>query len=141
MELHECINFLLSKAQQAVYRLFREELAPFGVTPAQYGVLNCLWNKDQQTPKQISETLHLDGSTLTGVLDRMEQKGLVRRIPDPHDRRTVRIALTSKGQELKRPLEQAIVRANNKVLENLSEEEVRQIKRLLDRLSENPGRD
>ncbi len=45
MELEQCVNFVLTKAQNAVQQLFKAELAPYGVTPGQYAVLKCLWDE------------------------------------------------------------------------------------------------
>ncbi|HBQ86145.1 MAG TPA: MarR family transcriptional regulator, partial [Syntrophomonas sp.] len=39
MELEQCLNFALTKAQQSVHQLFKAELAPYGVTPGQYAFL------------------------------------------------------------------------------------------------------
>lgn len=100
MELEHCINFVLTKAQHAVHQLFKSDLAPYGVTPGQYGVLRCLWDEDCQTARQLAERLALDGSTMTGVLDRMEQRGLIVKQTDPRDRRALQIQLTQKGPQL-----------------------------------------
>ena len=60
MELDQCLNFVLTKAQQSIHQLFKAQLAPFGVTPGQYAVLKCLWDEDGKTAKQIAELLFLD---------------------------------------------------------------------------------
>ncbi|MGI6649076.1 MAG: MarR family winged helix-turn-helix transcriptional regulator [Bacillota bacterium] len=131
MELEHCINFVLTKAQHAVHQLFKSDLAPYGVTPGQYGVLRCLWDEDCQTARQLAERLALDGSTMTGVLDRMEQRGLIVKQTDPRDRRALQIQLTQKGRDLKVPLEEVIEKANQKVLEGLEPERIEALKQLL----------
>ena len=52
---------------------------PFDVTPVQYGVLYCLWKGDKTTPKEIAAELKLENSTISGILDRMEKKDLLKR--------------------------------------------------------------
>jgi len=131
MDLEQCINFVLTRAQQSVHQLFKAEVAPFGVTPGQYAVLKCLWDENGQTAKQIADRLGLDASTVTGILDRMEQKGLIEKRVDPKDRRALKVLLTPKGEGLKDPLNEAIDSANRKALQGLSEEESETLRRIL----------
>jgi DNA-binding MarR family transcriptional regulator len=137
LELEQCINFILTKAQQAVHQVFKAELVPYGVTPGQYGVLMCLWDENGQTVRHLADRLTLDGSTMTGLLDRMEQKGLIEKKPDPKDRRALQVLLTDKGNELRDCLPQAIDAANKKVLEEMDENQVQAFKELLYNLCKN----
>lgn len=134
MEINKCINFMLTKAQQTVYQYFKGRLADFDVTPVQYGVLQCLWQEDGLTPGQIAASLCLDGSTITGVLDRMENKGLVKRTPDPSDRRALRVILTEQGTRLREPVQRVIEEANRCILDRLSKEEQEQFITYLERI-------
>jgi len=135
LELEQCINFILTKAQQSVHQIFKAELVPYGVTPGQYGVLMCLWDENGQTARQLADRLSLDGSTMTGLLDRMEQKGLIEKRPDPTDRRALQVLLTEKANELRYSLPQAIDLANKKALANMDEKQVQIFKELLWKLS------
>ncbi|WP_061212705.1 MarR family winged helix-turn-helix transcriptional regulator [Syntrophomonas wolfei] len=137
MELDQCLNFVLTKAQQSVHQLFKAELMPYGVTPGQYSVLKCLWKDNGQTVKQLAEHLYLDSSTVTGILDRMEQKGMIKKKADPKDRRALQVLLTEKGQDLEEPLTQAILNANKKALRQMDENQFESLKELLHKLS--PG--
>lgn len=131
MEFNQCINFLLTKAQQTVYQYFKSRLAEYDVTPVQYGILSSLWLSDGQNPSQIASSLNLDSSTITGLLDRMENKELLKRQPDPEDRRALRVLLTKTGKELRVPLEKVVDECNLYVLEHLASEEQEQLKTLL----------
>lgn len=135
MELEQCVNFVLTKAQNAVQQLFKAELAPYGVTPGQYAVLKCLWDENGQTAKQLSERLYLDGSTVTGILDRMENKTLINRQPDSKDRRAVRVMLTEQGKALEGPVNATIELANKKALQKLNPQESVLLKKLLEELN------
>jgi DNA-binding MarR family transcriptional regulator len=137
MELEQCFNFVLTKAQQSVHQLFKAELAPFGITPGQYAVLKCLWDDNGQTARQIAERLFLDGSTVTGLLDRLEQKGLIEKQVDPRDRRALKVILTDAGKQLEEPVAEAIISANEKALKELNHVQSDMLKDLLHRL--NPG--
>lgn len=131
MELEQCLNFVLTKAQHNIHQLFKAELAPYGVTPGQYAVLKCLWNENGQTARKLAERLSLDGSTITGILDRMEQKGLIEKMADPKDRRALQVMLTEAGRKLEEPLTRAIVEANRKALFNLDNKQAEALKQLL----------
>mgnify|MGYP000412476804 CR=1 FL=1 len=131
MELEYCINYALTRAQNIVHQIFKAELAPYGITPGQYGVLKCLWDENGQTVKQLAERLYLDSSTITGLLDRMEQKNLVKRLPSPHDRRALSVVLTEEGQKLEDPVNQAIEKANKRVLQSLSKEDAENLRLFL----------
>lgn len=131
MELEQCLNFVLTKAQHNIHQLFKAELAPHGVTPGQYAVLKCLWDENGQTARKLAERLSLDGSTITGLLDRMEQKGLIEKLADPRDRRALQVMLTEAGQKLQKPLSQAIIDANQKALLNLDQNQAEALKQLL----------
>jgi DNA-binding MarR family transcriptional regulator len=79
-------------------RLFR----PYGLTGAQYNVLNILAVRpDGISQRELGDLLVVDRSNVTGLLDRMEKAGWVRRDDDPADRRVYRIGLTAAGRALR----------------------------------------
>ncbi|WSZ86845.1 MarR family transcriptional regulator [Streptomyces sp. NBC_00859] len=65
--------------------------------PAQQAQLICVLTAQPHGMGELSTMLGLEKSSLTGLVDRAERRGLVRREPDPQDRRAVRVALTSEG--------------------------------------------
>jgi DNA-binding MarR family transcriptional regulator len=78
-------------------RLFR----PHGLTAAQYNVLNVLAPQPAGlSQRELSDALVVDRSNVTGLIDRMEKAGWVRRADDPADRRVYRITLTPAGRKL-----------------------------------------
>jgi DNA-binding MarR family transcriptional regulator len=135
MELNQCINNLLSKAQLSVHQRFKEKLTAYDITPVQYGVLKCLWNTNGLCPRTIAETLGLDGSTITGILDRLEHKGLIVRTLDEEDRRSLRVVLTDKGFEIEASVVKTVEDANDAVLRSFSEDEVILFKKLLEKIT------
>jgi DNA-binding MarR family transcriptional regulator len=68
-----------------------------GVTGQQRLLLRILGEHPRLTPGQLAEILHLDPSTITGIVKRLELRRLVRRTPDPNDGRRVILALTERG--------------------------------------------
>ena len=78
-------------------------LKPHGLTVAQFNVLNVLAESDSPTglsQRELSDELVVDRSNVTGLLDRMEKAGWVRRVDDPNDRRIYRVQLTGEGRRL-----------------------------------------
>ncbi|WP_337510094.1 MarR family transcriptional regulator, partial [Megasphaera sp.] len=84
--------------------IFSENLSEFGITPGQYGVLACLWKDETLTPKEIANILRVENSTISGVLDRMQKRGLIDRILDPNNRRSIRVKPTAAGMAIKEPV-------------------------------------
>ena len=131
MELTQCINYLLTTAQHSVFQYLNGKLSEYDVTPSQYGVLSCLWQREFATPKQISEILCLETSTISGVLDRMQKKGLIDRVINRDDRLEVRVVPTEKGKALQEPISKIIDEVNEEVLKCFTEEEVALLKNQL----------
>lgn len=123
MELEQCINYLLSTAQNTVFKHLSEKLEPFGITPSQYGVLSCLWNKEADTPKQLCGRLRIEASSMSSILDRMQINGLIERNIDPNDRRTIRVKVTDKGKGLHKPIVEIVEKVNQDFLGFLDQEQ------------------
>ena len=99
--IEDCVGFLVGKAAQQIARRARDKLAPHGVTPVQYAVLHALWERDGRSGAEIGARLSIDSATATGVIDRLEAADLLRRSPDPEDRRVHRLFLTGRGRSLR----------------------------------------
>ena len=93
--------FPLYACAKEVVRLYTPHLDPLGITYTQYLVLLVLWEKKNVTVKQIGETLWLDSGTLTPLLKKLESKGYVTRTRSRTDERSVEIALTKEGWDLR----------------------------------------
>ena len=124
MVLSECINFMLTSAQNAVHLYFKKELQEFNVTPIQYALLKCLWDEDQLTPTQLAQTLSLDTSTIAGLLSRLESKELIFRTFCKTDRRRIIVCLTDAGRILQEPIERRIAEINQRITAQLTPEEL-----------------
>lgn len=97
----DMVCFTLYSAAHAMQQAYRPLLEDLGVTYPQYLVLSALWTAETPpTVRGIGQQVHLDSSTLTPLLKRLEAAGLVRRSRDPEDERQVRIALTEAGSAL-----------------------------------------
>jgi DNA-binding MarR family transcriptional regulator len=101
LRLDSQICFAVYSAAHAFNRVYKPLLDRLGLTYPQYLVMMVLWERDGIPLKDIGERLYLDSGTLTPLLKRLEQAGLIRRTRSTEDERQVLIALTSQGQALK----------------------------------------
>ena len=133
--LDNCINYLLTGAQHAVFQYMKKNLSQFDITPIQYGVLGCIWEFDMHNPKEIAAHLGVENSTISGILERMENKGLIRRMIDSTDRRFIHIELTDLSKSLEVPVRTVVTEVDNNVLGQFSEEEINTLKYMLRRIN------
>lgn len=90
----------LVRTYQAFERYSAAHVRQMGLTPAQFDVIATLGNTAGMNPKQLGQKTLITKGTLTGVIDRLQAKGLVRRLPDPSDGRGQIVQLTAAGQVL-----------------------------------------
>ncbi|MCB5726992.1 MarR family transcriptional regulator [Megasphaera elsdenii] len=109
-------------------------MSEFGITPGQYGVLACLWKDETLTPKEIANILRVENSTISGVLDRMQKRGLIDRILDPNNRRSIRVKPTAAGMAIKEPVQKRIEELNDMVFKDFKPEEREELLNLLTRI-------
>ena len=138
MQMTECINYLLSTAQRKIHKDMSSLLAPFEVTPAQYGVLFCIWQDGLDNPKAIADALKIETASITNILERMEHRGLIIRRTNEDDRRFVVIELTEKGLALKEPILATVEKFNTDALAAFTEEEQAVFKKTLETIASAP---
>ncbi|MBR6085632.1 MAG: MarR family transcriptional regulator [Spirochaetales bacterium] len=100
MRLANQMCFPLYAAARNVTSLYTPHLKPFGLTYTQYVVLLVLWEKDGITVSEIGSRLMLDNGTLSPLLKKLEQAGLITRSRCREDDRIVEISLTQEGRAL-----------------------------------------
>ncbi len=101
LNLEAQLCFALYSATLALGKAYAPILAELRLTYPQYLVMLVLWQEDGLTVRALGEQLHLNSGTLTPMLKRMEQAGLVRRTRDKQDERLVRTELTEAGRGLR----------------------------------------
>lgn len=122
---------------QLASRRFQEKLDPFGLTPFHWVVLCCLWTEDGLPTSSICGKLRQVGGTLTGVLDRMEERNLIRRERDVRDRRIWRIWLTEEGNQLRDVLPPVVRDLREQSFAGISEPDRQYLSEMLDQLIAN----
>ena len=132
----DCIVFLLAKAYQKAHSAFKLKLAPFGITPVQHLILAVLAEEEYLLPAEISDRVAMDGATLSGVLDRMAEAGLIKKEGNPEDRRSIRVSLSSKARRMREELAEQRKSINDELTVKFSLEEKLLLKRMLRDLKE-----
>ncbi|MGV2904091.1 MarR family winged helix-turn-helix transcriptional regulator, partial [Microbacterium sp. AGC62] len=93
----EMVCFSLYSASRATTQAYRTLLAPWGLTYPQYLVLAALWLEGEQTISSLGAVMRLDSGTLSPLVRRLEQAGLVTRVRGEADERVVTVQLTERG--------------------------------------------
>jgi len=105
LRLDNQLCFPLYAAARAIMQSYQPFLSKLGLTYPQYLVMMVLWETDGLSVKALGERLYLDSGTLTPLLKRLEEGGLVRRARAGHDERVVELFLTAEGKRLKKRAE------------------------------------
>jgi len=101
LRLDRQVCFPLYAATNLITRLYRPVLSALGLTYPQYLVMLVLWEAAPRSVGSLGQALYLDSGTLTPLLKRLEQAGLVTRRRDPADERRVLVDLTDAGKALR----------------------------------------
>lgn len=133
MKYTDCIAFLLAKANQKSQNFFKKKLQPYGLTAVQHLILEVVVEYEGLTPGEISKRLVSDNATVSGVLERMEEHGWIRRTSDPSDKRVSRIFPGKKVDELKEEILLEREKANEELLKNYSLDERVLLKNMLNK--------
>jgi len=134
------MGYRIKLLSQLLYRKLQDRLEPLGLTPFHWLVLSCLWLEDGLPTSEICERLNEVGGTLTGVLDRMEERGLIRRQRDPEDRRIWRIWLTPAGNDLREVLPPRVLELRQQLCQGISLREYELFAQILDQVIQNVSR-
>lgn len=127
------LGYRIKLLSQLMGRKFQERLEPYGLTPFHWVVLCCLWEEDGLPTTILGDKLQQVGGTLTGVLDRMEQRGLIYRERDMRDRRIWRIWLTAAGLQLQSELPPIAIELRDQAMQGISASDRELFSQLVDR--------
>lgn len=133
-----CLGPTLGWAAQMSKAAMDTRVSRYDVTPAQTHVLLYLQRHGGQVPqRELANYLRVKPSTANGVLNRMEEKGLVRRSVNGADARRRILTLTEKGAEQQALFQQSFLDAEEAMVRGFSQEERETLLRLLNRVIQN----
>jgi DNA-binding MarR family transcriptional regulator len=131
------VGHLIGRARSALLTGLDTELEPFGLTGAQFAVLKNVADGVASTAADLCRTMHYDTGSMTRMLDRLEEKAVLRRERCTEDRRVVYLRITDTGNELLPQLRTAAVRVISSHLAGFTPAEIEALKKLLERMIEN----
>ena len=133
----EAIGSLIGQTRKTMIAKIDSELAPFDVSAAQWLVVLLVGENAVSSATGLCEKLSYDPGAMTRLLDRLESKGILRRVRSPDDRRTIQLELTDSGKALYPKIIAAMADVNNSLLRGFSREEVGQLEGYLRRMLAN----
>jgi DNA-binding MarR family transcriptional regulator len=90
----------IRRLQQIAVALFMDETAESGITPVQFATLAAAYDQPGLDQRSLAAAIRFDTSTIGGVIDRLEKRGLIQRNAAPHDRRLRLLTVTPEGEAL-----------------------------------------
>ena len=119
------------RLHQLAVALFMQEVAELGLTPVQYSSLHCICNQPGLDQKSLARAVAFDTSTIGGVVDRLEARGLVKRSVSPHDRRVRLLTPTDQGLTILDAVIPRMLKAQERLLKPLTAQQSQQLMQML----------
>lgn len=133
-------GFLIHDVSRLRRTIYDQRLKPLGITRSQWWVLSHLTRheKDEGYPQtELAQLLDVGKVTLGGLIDRLEQSGFVKRVPDKRDRRSKRVLVTDKGLELIHVMEDVAKSVNAEITAGISAKDEKFLIEILTRMKHN----
>jgi len=131
-----CIGPLIGRVRLTLLDALDRAFLPLNVTAAQYAVLATLAS-GAESASQICRGISYDAGAMTRMIDRLEQRGLLQRVPVADDRRTMKLQLTEEGKALYPKMRTLAMGVVNDLLRGFTQAEARQLEGFLKRMLEN----
>ena len=131
------IGGLLGRVKLAMIAALDAELAPLDITAAQFVILKSIALEEADSASGLCKGISYDPGAMTRMLDRLERRGLVRRVAHPNDRRASNLELTAEGKAVYPKLQASGMKVLNRFLRGFTQKEARQLESFLRRMLEN----
>jgi DNA-binding MarR family transcriptional regulator len=138
-DLDAQIGFVLRRAHQRHVAIFAECLSDYTLTPQQFSALAKIRETGGVSQNRLGRLTAMDPATILGVVQRLAQRGLIGRAPDPVDPRSTRLTLTTAGTELISEAIPHAMEATDRTLAALTPGERRDLVKLLAKLADGEG--
>lgn len=131
------LGFMLNETRNANFSLIERELAPLNITSAQFKIVIGIAHERASTLTEFARFYDYDPGAMKRLIDRVEEKGLIRRTPSAVDRRIIHLELTEEGERLYPQIMAAVSKVNSRMLQGFSEVETAQLQFFLQRVIAN----
>lgn len=131
------LQMLLLKDAHLVKYQFLSVMEDFDLSPGKAAVLFILNKYGKMTQRQLAKAAGITPPSMTVALRKMEEKGLVKKDPDPNDQRKIRIQLTDKGKERIEDIKKLCKETEDAMFRDFAEEEKLLFRRFLIQIEEN----
>jgi len=134
-------GYLVRDTNLAFAKALRRSLARYGMTNGQYYFLRALWIEEGLSQRELSRRVGTTEPTTASALRLLERKGLVKRVRNRQDRRTINIFPTPKGRNLKNELLAHAIRINETATAGLTEDQIALVRNILVQMKGNLDRE
>ena len=132
--LESLVGYNARRAALAVIEVFLDRMAVYDLRPVDFSVLSLITHNPGITSRQLCSTLSILPPNLVGMINAMERRGLISRIPHPHDGRATGLHLTTAGKKLVREAEQTAAELEDDAAGRLTPTERKTVIRLLQKI-------
>ncbi len=136
-DFKESIGYSVAMAYRALRKALDAELGHYGITFSQWQVLAGLALEGEISQVKLAELIGVEGPTLVRILDRMEQKGWIKRNVSSRDRRQKLITPTKKVEGVWKKMTECAHGVRNNAVKGISTKDVANLRRLLKKIREN----
>ncbi|NQV38072.1 MAG: MarR family transcriptional regulator [Candidatus Marinimicrobia bacterium] len=135
--IEQSTGFLVVRTARSMKKMLDAKLVEYKITSSQHTVLSALAKDDGLSLSEVGNNVFLDKPAITGLADRLERDGLVKRKRTSNDRRVITLHLTTKGHELLSNIDQLAQKADEDLVNGLSADELMIFRQTLDRIWSN----
>lgn len=130
----DSLGFILNRTSTKFKNELLQRFKEYDVTPEQWSVLNCLWEQEGVTPKELSDAISKDKPNTNRILEKLEMKEFITRKPHPVDKRAFQIFLTNRGLEIRDELIPKAMKVLEDAVRGIEEDKVEEMKKLLNQM-------
>jgi DNA-binding MarR family transcriptional regulator len=132
--LESLVGYNARRAALAIIAHFLPRMAPYDLRPVDFSVLSLIAHNPGITSRQLCGSLNILPPNLVGMVGQLEKRGLIERLPHPHDRRAAGLHLTPEGETLMREAEVRVAALEEEATSRLSAAERKTLMRLLQKI-------
>lgn len=125
---------VLMRASKSVEERIKKDIKSYGVSITEFTILEALYHKGDLTVNQICDAVLINSGSMTYVIDKLQQRGLLERITSEEDRRVIHVRITNQGKELMDDIFPKHEKVIEKVFEDVNSEELESVIDILKRI-------